>query len=323
MKHTVVLSAILLSVSAPIAIAQQTYPNKPVRVIVPYAAGGSSSIFTRAVTDKLGEKLGQSFVIDNRGGAGGNIGMDVVAKAAPDGYTIGLGVIATQAINSHIYPHMPFNPLTDFEPIAYLAGTPNIMAVNPNTVKAKTVAEFIVEAKASKREFAMASSGVGTSIHLAGEMFKQATGVPMVHVPYRGSAQAITDLVAGQVDIDFDNFPSCIEQVKAGNLRALAVTSATRAPQLPDVPTLQESGLAGFDVTGWFALFAPKGTPPEIILKLNTAINQILQTKEVTDQFAIFGGDIRIMTPEQLGDFVTAEHAKWGAAIKAAGVKLE
>ncbi|WP_398483824.1 Bug family tripartite tricarboxylate transporter substrate binding protein [Tardiphaga sp.] len=323
MKYIGALSALLLACSASAAIAQQPYPNKPVRVIVPYAPGGSSSIFTRAVTDKLAERLGQSFVIDNRGGAGGNIGVDVIAKAPPDGYTIGLGVIATQAINPHIYPRMPYNPLTDFEPIAYLAGTPNVMAVNPTTVKAKTVAEFIVEAKASKRQFAMASSGVGTSIHLAGEMFKLATGAPMTHVPYRGSAQAITDLVAGQVDIDFDNFPSCIEQVKAGNLRALAVTSATRAPQLPDVPTLQESGLAGFDVTGWFALFAPKGTPRDIVMKLNTEINQILQTKEVQDQFAVFGGDIRLMTPEQLGAFVKTEHEKWGRVVKEAGVKIE
>jgi tripartite-type tricarboxylate transporter receptor subunit TctC len=210
------IAAVLVALSASAAVAeQQSYPSRSVRVVVPFAPGGSSSIFTRLVTDKLGEKLGQSFYIDNRGGAGGNIGMDVVAKSQSDGYSLVLGVVGTMAINPHLYPNMPFNALTDFEPIAYLAGVPNVMVVNPNTVKAKTVAEFIVEARASKRQFAMASSGVGTSIHLAGEMFKQATGVQMTHVPYRGSAQAITDLVAGQVDIDFDNFPSCVEQVRA------------------------------------------------------------------------------------------------------------
>src|SRR5262245_9523001 len=246
-----VISAALAMFTATAGLTQDGYPNKPVRLIVPFSAGGTSSVFARLVADKLGQTLGQQFIIDNRGGAGGNIGVDAAAKAPPDGYTLVLGVVGTHAINPHIYPRMPFDPLTDFESIAYVAGVPNVMVVNPTNVKAKTVAEFIVEARATPRQFNMASSGNGTSIHLAGEMFQQSTGVKMTHVPYRGSSQAITDLVAGQVDIDFDNLPSSLEQVKAGNLRALAVTSANRSPALPDVPTLQESGLAGFDATGW------------------------------------------------------------------------
>jgi tripartite-type tricarboxylate transporter receptor subunit TctC len=324
MNNLIAISAVLAALSAPAAMAQQpSYPNRPVRVVVPFAPGGSSSIITHLVVDRLGERLGQQFYVDNRGGAGGNIGVENVAKSPPDGYALVLGVVGTMTINPHLYASMPFNPLTDLEPIAYLADVPNVMVVNPNTVKARTVAEFIAEAKASKRQFTMASSGVGTSIHLAGEMFKQATGVQMPHIPYRGSAQAITDLVAGQVDVDFDNFPSCVEQVRAGNLRALAVTSATRSAQLPDVPTLQESGLAGFEVTGWFALFAPKGTPHEIVVKLNAEINQILQMPDTRERLATFGGEVRTMTPEQLGEFVKSEYAKWGAVVKAADVKLE
>ncbi|TMV08291.1 Bug family tripartite tricarboxylate transporter substrate binding protein [Arenibacterium halophilum] len=304
-------------------ILAETYPDHPVRWIVPFGPGGSSSIFARLVADKLSENLGQQFVIENRGGAGGNIGVAAAANAEPDGYTLVLGVTSTHGINAHIYPDMPFDPLADFEPVAFLAWTPNIMVVNPDKVKATTVAEFIEEAKAAERPMNMASSGVGTSIHLAGEMFMLETGVKMTHIPYKGSAPAITDLVAGQVDIDFDNLPSSIEQVRAGNLRALAVTSATRSFALPDVPTLQEAGLDGFDATGWWTLSAPKGTPPEIIAKLNAEVNKILQTQEIQDRFATFGAETRIMTPDETRAFITKEYEKWGAVVKAANVTLQ
>ena len=202
-------------------------------MIVPFAAGGTTDIFARLVADKLSQNLGQQFIVENRGGAGGNIGTDAVAKAAPDGYTLVMGTVGTHAINSSLYAKMPYDPETDFEGVAYVAGVPNLMVVNPKNVKATTVKEFIAEAKAASKKFTMASSGNGTSIHLSGEMFKQMTGVEMPHVPYRGSGPAINDIVGGQVDVMFDNLPSCIEQVQAGNLRALAVTSANALARHP------------------------------------------------------------------------------------------
>ena len=321
--RSILVAASLAMLSATAAFAQQTYPSRPVMVIVPFAAGGSTSTFARLVADKLSQRLGQQFIVDNRGGAGGNIGADAVAKSKPDGYTLLMGAVSTHAINPSIYARMPFDPTKDFEPIAYVAGVPNLMVVSPKTVKATTVAEFIAEAKATSRRFNMASSGNGTSIHLAGEMFKQATGIEMPHVPYRGSAAVITDLVAGQVDVVFDNLPSSIEQVRAGNLRALAVTSAKRSAAIPDAPTLQESGFPGLEAMGWFAFFAPKGTPGEITAKLNAEINEILQTPEIKERFATFGGETKLMSREELAAFVKSEQARWAAVVKAAGVRIE
>lgn len=323
MKALVSLIAGGMALVASLGAEAQTYPNRPVRLIVPFAAGGTTDIFARLVADKLSQSLGQQFIIENRGGAGGNIGADAVAKSTPDGYTLVMGTVGTHAINASLYARMPFDPLTDFAAVAYTAGVPNLMVVNPKNVKATTVKDFIAEAKATPKKFNMASSGNGTSIHLSGEMFKQVTGVEMPHVPYRGSGPAINDLVGGQVDVMFDNLPSCIEQAKAGNLRALAVTSASRSPALPNVPTLQESGLAGFDATSWFAIFAPKGTPPEIVGKLNAEVRKALETPELKARFADLGGDIRLMSPDELTAFVRAEHTKWAAAVKAAGARLE
>lgn len=317
----IVLGAFALLGSA--SLQAQPYPSRPVKIIVPFAPGGTTDIFARLVADKLSQSMGQQFIIENRGGAGGNIGADAVAKAPPDGYTLVMGTVGTHAINASLYARMPYNPLTDFAPVAFTAGVPNVMVVNPKNVKAMTVKEFIEEAKAAPKKLTMASSGNGTSIHLSGEMFKQMTGVEMPHVPYRGSGPAINDLVGGQVDVMFDNLPSCVEQVRAGNLRALAVTSANRSPALPNVPTLQEAGLQGFEASSWFALFAPKGTPSEIVSRLNAEVVKALQTPELKARFADLGGDIRLMSPEELGSFVQAEHAKWAGAVKAAGVKLE
>lgn len=312
----------LATVSAPVAKAQ-TYPSRPVRMIVGFAAGGSTDIFARLVADKLSQSTGQQFIVENRGGAGGNIGMDAVAKSTPDGYTIGMGTVGTHAINSSLYAKMPYDPETDFEGVAYVAGVPNLMVVNPKNVKATGVKDFIAEAKGAAKKFSMASSGNGTSIHLSGEMFKQATGVEMPHVPYRGSGPAINDMVGGQVDVMFDNLPSCIEQVRAGNLRALAVTSAKRSAALPDVPTLAESGLKDFDATSWFALFAPKGTPPEIVEKLNAEVAKVLASDDLKKRFAELGGEIQPMKPAELMGFVKSERAKWAAAVKAAGARLD
>jgi tripartite-type tricarboxylate transporter receptor subunit TctC len=305
------------------ALAQGAYPSRPVRVVVPFAAGGTTDIFARLIADKLSQTLGQQFIIDNRGGAGGNIGTDAVAKAAPDGYTLVMGTVGTHAINASLYSKMPFDPLTDFEGVAFAAGVPNLMVVNPKNVKATNVKDFIAEAKASAKKLNMASSGNGTSIHLSGELFKQMAGVEMPHVPYRGSGPAINDLVGGQVDVMFDNLPSCIEQAKAGNLRALAVTSSRRTPALPDVPTLAESGLPDFEASSWFALFAPKGTPAEITGKLNAEVRKVLETADLKKRFDELGGEIKPMSTAELMAFVRSEHAKWAQVVKASGAKLD
>jgi tripartite-type tricarboxylate transporter receptor subunit TctC len=218
---------------------------------------------------------------------------------------------------------MPYDPLTDFEGVAFAAGVPNLMVVNPKNVKATNVKDFIAEAKAGTKRFNMASSGNGTSIHLSGELFKQMTGVEMPHVPYRGSGPAINDLVGGQVEVMFDNLPSSIEQAKAGNLRALAVTSAERSPALPDVPTLAESGLPGFEASSWFALFAPKGTPADITSKLNAEVRKALEGGDLRRRFAELGGEIKLMTPAELTTYVRSEHAKWAQVVKTSGARLD
>ena len=321
------LFALALSLAAGLAssaaLAQASYPSRPVKIIVPFAAGGSTDIFARLIGERLSQQLGQQFVIENRGGAGGNPGTDAVAKAEPDGYTLVMGTVGTHAINASLYAKMPYDPLTDFAPVAYAAGVPNLMVVNPKTVKATTVQDFIAEAKASQRKFNMASSGNGTSIHLSGELFKQSTGVEMPHVPYRGSGPAINDLIGGQVDIMFDNLPSSIEHAKAGSLRALAVTSAKRSPAMPDVPTLAESGLPGFEATSWFALFAPKGTPAEITTKLNQEVRKALDTPELQKRFADLGGELKPMSPDELMAYVRSEHEKWAKVVKASGAKVD
>ena len=313
----------LAATAAPAASPADTYPSRIVKMIVPFPAGGTTDIFARHIGDRLAKAFGHNFVIDNRGGAGGNIGSDAVAKADPDGYTLLVGTVGTHAINSSLYTRMTFDPLKDFAPVAYLAGVPNIMEVNPKNVKATTVQEFIAEAKASPKKLSFASSGNGTSIHLSGEMFKQMTGVELVHVPYRGSAPAVNDLIAGQVDLMFDNLPSSIEQVRGGNLRAIAVTSLKRSVALPDVPTIAESGLPGFDASSWFAIFAPAKTPPEIVAKLNAEVLKALADPELQKRFADIGGEIRPYKPDELGAFVKAEIEKWAKVVKTSGAKIE
>jgi tripartite-type tricarboxylate transporter receptor subunit TctC len=321
-RTALTLAAVFLSSGA--ALSQPaTYPSRPVRIIVPFTAGGTTDIFARLVAEKLSGALGQQFIIDNRGGAGGNIGTDAVAKAEPDGYTLVMGTVGTHAINASLYAKMPYDPLKDFAPVAYVAGVPNLMVVSPKKVKATTVQEFIAEAKATPNKFNMASSGNGTSIHLSGELFKQMTGVEMPHVPYRGSGPAVNDLIGGQVDVMFDNLPSSIEQVRAGNLRALAVTSAKRSPAVPDMPTLAESGLPDFEASSWFALFAPKGTPPEITSRLNQEVRKALETPELQKRFADLGGEIKPMSPDELMTYVKAEHEKWAKVVKASGAKVD
>ncbi len=323
-KFTAALIGLAAGFHVLAALGADPYPSRPVRMIVPFPAGGTTDIFARHVGDKLSKALGQNFVIDNRGGAGGNVGSDAVAKAEPDGYTILMGTVGTHAINQSLYTKMPYEALRDFAPVAFVAGVPNVLVVNPKAVKATTVPEFIAEAKGAGKKFNMASSGNGTSIHLSGEMFKQMTGVDLVHVPYRGSAQAINDLIAGQVECMFDNLPSSIEQIRAGNLRAIAVTSAKTTTALPNVPTIAESGgLPGFDASSWFGLFAPAKTPREIVEKLNLEVRKALEDPELRARFADIGGEIRAYSPDEFRGFVQAELDKWAKVVKASGAKVD
>jgi tripartite-type tricarboxylate transporter receptor subunit TctC len=311
-----------LALSASGAFAQD-YPTRPVTMVVPFSAGGTTDIFARLLAEKLTKSLGQPVIVENKAGAGGNTGSDNVARATPDGYTLLMGTIGTHAINSSLYTKMPFDPQKDFVPVAFAAGVPNVLEVNPQKVKAKTVQEFIAEAKAAKPPLTMASSGNGTSIHLSGELFKQMTGVDMTHVPYRGSGPAVNDLVGGQVDVMFDNLPSSIGQIRAGTLRPIAVTSLTRSPALPDVPTIAESGVPGFDASSWFAIFAPAKTPKAIVDKINKAVNEALEEPAVKQRYAEVGAEIRIMTPDQLGAFQKAEQEKWAKVVQVSGAKVD
>lgn len=305
------------------AFAQADYPNRPIRMVVPFAPGGTTDIFARILADHMGTILGQQVIVDNKPGAGGNTGAAGVARADPDGYTILMGTVGTQAINPFLYTKMPYDAEKDFLPVAFAAGVPNVLEVNPKNVKATTVKELIAEAKAAKQPMTMASSGNGTSIHLSGEMFQQMTGVKFIHVPYKGSGPMVNDLVGGQVDLSFDNLPSSIAQIRAGNLRPIAVTSAERSAALPDVPTIAESGVPGFDASSWFAIFAPAGTPKAIVDKLNAAANKSLGEAAVKQRYAEVGAQMNVMTPDQLGAFVKAEQAKWSKVVKESGAKLD
>jgi tripartite-type tricarboxylate transporter receptor subunit TctC len=310
----------LISLAGPGSASALDYPTHPVRWVVPYPAGGATDIFARLVGSRLSERLGQQFVIENKPGAGNNIGTETVVNAAPDGYTI-LLVNPANAINASLYAKLNFNFIRDIMPVAGIARVPNVMVVTPN-VPAKTVAEFIAHAKANPGKINMASSGNGTSIHLSGELFKAMTGVQMQHVPYRGSAPAVTDLLSGQVQVMFDNMPSAINHVKSGGLRALAVTTATRSPELPDVPTVGET-IKDYEASAWFGVGVPKGTPKEIIEKLNKEINEIINEPAMKARFAELGGVPIVATPEEFGKVVQAETDKWEKVVKFAGARVE
>jgi tripartite-type tricarboxylate transporter receptor subunit TctC len=296
------------------------YPTRPVRWIVPYPAGGATDILARLVGNKLSERLGQQFIIENKAGAGNNIGTEVVVNAAPDGYTI-LLVNPANAINASLYAKLNFNFIRDITPIGGITRTPNIMTVGKD-VPAKTVAEFIEYAKANPGKVNMASSGNGTSVHLSGEMFMAMTGVKMQHVPYRGAAPALTDMLSGQVQVIFDNMPSVISHIKAGSLRALAVTTAERSQELPDVPTVAET-VKDYEASAWFGIGAPKGTPREIIEKLNKEVNEILVEPAMKARLAELGGVPMVGTPEDFGKVVQSETDKWEKVVKFSGVKVD
>ena len=309
-----------LVVAASTGADAQGYPNRPVRWVVPYPPGGATDIMARLIGHRLSEKLGQQFVIENKPGAGNNIGTESVVNAPADGYTV-LLVNPANAINASLYAKLNFNFIRDIAPVAGISRVPNVMTVHPN-VPAKTVAEFIAYAKANPGKINMASSGNGTSVHLSGEMFKALTGVEMQHVPYRGSAPAMTDLIAGQVQVIFDNMPSVLQHIKAGKLRALAVTTAARSSELPDVPTVADT-VKDYEASAWFGMGAPKNTPTEIIATLNKAINEILAEPGIKTRLAELGGVPIVATPEEFGKIVQAETDKWEKVVKFAGARVE
>ena len=307
--------------------AQAAWPNKPVRVVVPFAPAGTTDILARALAPELGKVFGQVFVIDNKPGAGGNLGSDAIAKSAPDGYNLLMGTVGTHAINAALYPKMPFDPVRDFVPVVLVAGVPNVLVINPAKADAygvKTVADLIRYAKANPGKLNMASSGNGTSIHLSGELFKSMTGTFMLHFPYRGSGPALLDLIGGTMDVMFDNLPSALPHIKSGKLRALGVTSAQRSAALPDVPTIAEAGpVKGFDASSWFGLFAPAGTPTEIVARINQETAKAFQSpafkERLLSQGAIPGGQ----PPAEFAKFIAAETAKWAQVVKVSGAKVD
>ena len=310
-----------IGLSMPAASAAD-YPTKPIRIVVPFPPGGTTDILARAVAQKLSETWNQQVIVDNRPGAGGNIGADLVAKAAPDGYTLVMGTVGTHAINPNLYRKMPYDHVKDFAPIILVAGVPNVLVVNPS-LPVHTVRELIDYAKANPGKLNFASSGNGTSIHLSGELFKTMANVQMTHVPYKGSAPALADLLGGQVQLMFDNLPSSLGLIKGGKLRAVAVTSTTRAAALPDVPTIAESGLPGFEASSWFGLLAPAGTPHDIVAKLNGVIAAWLATPDAKDKLLAQGAIAAGGSPEAFAKHIDSETSKWAKVVKASGAHID
>ena len=300
----------------------QAWPSKPIRYVVPFAAGGSTDIMGRTIAEKLSVALGQPVVVENKPGAGGGLGAAEVAKAAPDGYTIMGGTISTHAINASLYKDLPYDPVKDFVAITLIARVPNMLVVN-NDVKAKDVAELIKLMKANPGKWNFASAGNGTSQHLSGELFKGMAGVEMQHIPYKGSPPALTDVMGGSVSMTFDNITTAWPLAKAGKLRALAVTTAKRSPVAPEVPTLAESGLPGYEVGSWQGVFAPAGVPPAIVARLNTEIVKIINMPDVQKKIIELGAEPVGDTAEQFGAFVKTEVVKWGDVVKKSGAKVD
>jgi tripartite-type tricarboxylate transporter receptor subunit TctC len=320
-RITRTIAALALAMLASGAHAQ-AWPAKPIKWVVPFAPGGTTDILARTIGDKLAIALGQPVIIENKPGAGGGVGADYTAKAPADGYTIMGGTISTHAINASLYKSLPYDPVKDFAPITLIARVPNMLVVNPD-VPAKNVAELITLMKASPAKYTFASSGNGTSQHLSGELFKTMAGVEMQHIPYKGSPPALQDVVGGQVTMTFDNITTAWPLAKGGKLRALAVTTAKRSSVAPEVPTLAESGLAGYEVGSWQGVFAPAGTPPEIVKRLNTEIVKIIRMPDVNEKLTALGAEPVGNTPEEFGALVRAEVGKWADVVKKSGAKVD
>ena len=326
LKRRTLLAALATSITAtlPGAVLAQagSYPNKPIRIIVPFAVGGIADTFGRTIGIKLTEAWGQPVVIDNRTGAGGNIGADLVAKAPPDGYTLVMGNNGTHAVNVSLFKTIPFDPIKDFVPVAHVLEAEGLLVVNPS-IKANSVREVLEMARAQPGKLSYASGGLGTTSHLAGELFKSTGKVDIVHVPYKGNSPAIADLLSGQTQMSFATMPTVLPHVKAGKLRALASIGLARTVALPDVPTVAESGLPGFEVSNWIGLFAPAGTPSEIVAKLNAEVQKIMQSPDVQKRLETEGARFIPTTPGQFASFQRDELAKWAKIIKDANIKAE
>jgi tripartite-type tricarboxylate transporter receptor subunit TctC len=320
-RMRIIATGLLIAVlGASTSAVADDYPARPIKWVVGYPAGGTTDILARLIGQWLSEHLGAQVIIENRPGAGNNIGTEAVINAPPDGYTV-LLVNPANGINASLYRKLNFDFIRDIAPVAGLTRVPNVMEVNP-AVPAKTVQEFIDYAKANPGKINWASSGNGTSVHLSGEMFKMMTGVDLLHVPYRGAAPALTDLISGQVQVMFDNMPSSIEHIRAGKLRALGVTTAKRSPALPDVPTVADT-VPGYEASAWFGMGAPKETPPEVVNKLNKAINAALADPNIQARLADLGGIVMAGTPADFGQVIVDETEKWAKVVKAAGVSIE
>jgi tripartite-type tricarboxylate transporter receptor subunit TctC len=315
------ISCVAFALAAQFASAQ-AWPAKPIKWIVPFAPGGTTDILARTIGEKLSVALGQPVIVENKPGAGGGLGADFVAKAAPDGYTILGGTISTNAINASLYKDLPYDPVKDFVPITLIARVPNMLVVN-NDVPAKTVAELIALMKKNPGKYTFASSGNGTSQHLSGELFKSMAGVDMQHVPYKGSPPALQDVMGGSVTMTFDNITTAWPLAKGGKLRALGVTTAKRSPAAPDVPTIAETGVVGYEIGSWQGVFAPANTPAAIVKRLNTEIVKIINTPEVQEKLLLLGAEPVANSSEEFTVFVKAEVVKWGDVVKKSGARVD
>lgn len=324
LKFTAALAA-LIALGAPAAMAQggaATWPERPITIIVPFPAGGGTDAFARPLSAVLSKHLGKQVIVDNRSGAGGTVGAGIAARAQPDGYTYFMGG-AHHAIAPSVYPKLDYDIEKDFVPVTIVAQPPQVVVVNPTRVPVNSLKELIDRAKQNPGKMNYASAGNGTSHHLAGELFKIMTGTDIVHIPYRGAGPAMQDLVAGQVDMEFDGLGSSAGQIKAGRIKALAVAAPKRSSAFPDVPTAAEAGVPGYEVSTWYALWAPKGTPAAIVDRMYQEVRKALDTKELKDIWLNNGSDIPNMSPAQFGTFVTAEIKRWGEVAKKSGAKID
>ncbi|SDD42922.1 Tripartite-type tricarboxylate transporter, receptor component TctC [Cupriavidus sp. YR651] len=315
------LAAVCLTLGSTLAAAG-SFPDKPIRMVVPFPPGGTTDLLGRVLASRLSETLGQQVVVDNRPGAGGTIGSDAVAKAPADGYTLLFGTVGTQSINTSLYKRLPYDAQKDFTPVALFAGVPNILVVNPK-VPAKSVKELVAYAKAHPNALNMGSAGNGTTNHLSGELFKSMANVQIVHVPYKGSGPAMADLLANQVQLMFDNLPGSLPHVKAGRLRALAVTSATRSPALPDVPTMAEAGISGYEAAVWFGVVGPKGMPADVVAKLSAEITRIAQDSNMRDKLLQQGASPLTATPDQFAGVIRQDTVKWSRLVRESGATID
>ena len=315
--HIVLLAGAALAANA---VAQQ-YPARPVRIYIPFTAGSAADIIARALEPQMREKLGQSLIIDNRGGAGGNIAAELTAKSPADGYSVMMGTVGTHAINYSLYSKLPYHPQRDFTPIALVGESPNILVINPY-VPAQSIKELIALGKANPGKLNYGSSGSGTTVHLSAELFSVMTGIKMVHVPYKGASEALTALLSGQTDLQFASLSSGIPLVKAGRLRAFAVTGEKRSPSIPEMPTMSEAALPGYAASAWFGLLGPAGMPPAAVTALSNAALAALQTQEVKDRLFASGVELRPMPPDEFTRLIDVEIKKWAQVVKASGAKV-